>query len=82
MYGGVHSKHSAYVQERYEKAKLSPLADLEALGKLEVKAKQFPTASLGNRCVTKMHTKPLSKNWQNDWIQALNEISVQSFTNH
>ena len=52
MYGGVHSKHSAYVLERYEKAKLSPLADLEALGKLEVKAKQFPTASLGDRCVT------------------------------
>ena len=30
----------------------------------------------------KMGTKPLSKDWQNDWIQALNEISVQLFTDH
>ena len=56
--------------------KFSPLDDLEALCKQEVKAKAELSTILVLKVCPEAYTDPLSKQWKTYWFQAFKEISV------
>lgn len=78
--GNVEGKliHRAVYMLRKDMNKLSPLTDLEALHKQDVKTKSCQQPDLMLEVFPKTHTESLSKEWETYWFQVYEEISVQS----